>query len=139
MQQNPMAGWGVASLLMLVAAVMVYSRLTAKNETAQLTELVTLRDSENGDTWQMPRGMMEKELYLRGYPVDPNQGLPNPKTGKFTGFPVDAWKETVNRINAERREDEEKSQRKPGAAAPPAPAATAAPSAPPTRPAGSAP
>ena len=121
MQQNPMAGWGVAALLTLVAAVMVYSRLTDKSETAQLTELVTMRCSETGKTWQMPRGRMEKELYLRAYPVDPNQGLANPDTGKFTGFPVDAWKETVNRINAERRDDEEKSRAKPSAAAPSTP------------------
>ena len=124
MQKNPMAGWAVAGLLMLVAAVMVFTRLTAKSETAQLTELVTIRCSETGDTWTMPRGMMEKELYLRSYPVDPNQGLANPKTGKFTGFPVDAWKETVSRVNGERKDDEERFAR-------PAPPGTPAPSAPP--------
>ena len=125
MQQSPMAGWGLAGVLMLVAAVMVYTRLTAKSETAQLTEIVTIRDGETGETWQMPRGMMEKELYLRGYPLDPNQGLPNPKTGKFTGFPADAWKETIGRINGERKPDEEK----PGATPTPpaAPRTSAAP------------
>ncbi len=126
MKQNPMAGWGVAALLMLVAAAMVYTRLMGKSETAQLTELVTIQDRETSDTWQMPRGMMEKELYLRQYPVDPNQGLANPKTGKFTGFPVDAWKETVSRVNNERREVEEKPAAKPSAAAPSAPSAPAA-------------
>lgn len=125
-----MVGWGIACVLMIFAAGMLYMRLTAKNETAQLTELVTLRDAENGDTWQMPRGMMEKELYLRQYPLDPNQGLPNPKTGKFTGFPVDAWKETVTRINGERKEDEEKFApgAKPASSAPPAAGAAASPS-----------
>ncbi len=122
MQQNPMVGWGCAAVLMLFAAGMLYMRLTAKTETAQLTELVTLRDSETGDTWQLPRGVMEKELYMRSYPVDPNQGLVNPKTGKPNGFPVDAWKETVLRINADRRDE--------GAPAPSAaPAPPAAPSA----------
>ena len=122
MQKNPMAGWGVAALLMLVAAVMVYTRLTAKTETAQLTELITVRDSETGDTWQVPRGVMEKELYLRAYPVDPNQGLVNPKTGKPNGFPVDAWKQTVTRINAERQEVEVPARATAAPPAPPAPA-----------------
>jgi hypothetical protein len=121
MQKNPMVGWGVAGALMLFAAGMLYMRLTAKSETAQLTELVTIRDMENGDTWQMPRGMMEKELYLRKYPLDANLGLPNPKTGKFTGFPVDAWKETITRINDERKEDEEKYVKPPLPGAAPTP------------------
>lgn len=102
LQNRPMLGWGVAALLMLFAAAMLYMRLGAKNETEQLTEMVTIRCSETGDTWQVLRGVMEKELYLRSYPLDPNQGLMNPKTGKPTGFPVDAWKQTVERINAER-------------------------------------
>jgi hypothetical protein len=130
MQQNPMAGWAVAALLMLVAAVMVYTRLMAKTEAMQLTEMVTIRDTETGDLWKVSRGVMEKELWLRPYPVDPNEGLVNPKTGKRTGFPVDAWKETVHGINSQRKEDEER-YAKSGAAAPgassPAPAAPAAP------------
>lgn len=126
MRQNPMAGWGVAALLMLVAAVMVYTRLTAKSESAQLTELVTIRCTETGETWQVPRGVMEKELWLRPYPVDTNEGLANPKTGKRTGFPVDAWKETVQNINGQRKDDEEKHSNRglpaPGAPVPPQPA-----------------
>ncbi len=102
MQDNPMAGWAVAAVLMLAAAAALYMRFTASSESQQLTEMVTIRCAESGETWTVARGVMEKELYLRSYPVDPNQGLLNPKTGKFTGFPVDAWKETVERVNAER-------------------------------------
>jgi hypothetical protein len=102
MQKNPMMGWVLASLLMIFAAVMLYMRLGAKTETQQLAENVTIRDAETGETWKMPRGAMEKELYLRPFPLDPNKGLLNPKTGKPTGFPADAWKDTVDRINAER-------------------------------------
>ena len=93
-----MVGWGFAAVLMIFAAGMLYMRFTTKTEVAQLTELVTLRDSETGDTWQLSRGVMEKELYMHA-PIDLNQGLINPKTGKPNGFPVDAWKETVQRIN----------------------------------------
>lgn len=101
LQNRPMLGWGLAAVLMLIAAVMVYVRLSSKSESEQLTEMVTIRCAETGDEWQVLRGVMEKELYLRPFPVDPNQGLINPKTGNPTGFPVDAWKQTVERINAE--------------------------------------
>jgi hypothetical protein len=124
MQQNPMVGWGFAAVLMLFAAGMLYMRLTAKTEVAQLTEMVTLRDAETGDTWQLPRGVMEKELYMRAPPIDPNQGLVNPKTGKANGFPVDAWKETVQRIN----EDVARNDAPAAPSAPPAPKAPGAPS-----------
>jgi hypothetical protein len=102
LQSRPMLGWGLAAGLMLFAALMLYLRLSAKSESEQLTEMVTIRCSETGETWEVLRGVMEKELYLRSYPLDPNQGLVNPKTGKPTGFPVDAWKQTVERINSER-------------------------------------
>ena len=117
MQNNPMLGWGVAALLTLGAAFMLFTRLTAKNETAQLTEMVTLRDSETGETWKVPRGVMEKELWLRAHPLDPNMGMLNPKTGKPTGFPIDSWKETVESINIERSADAKAPPAKP---APPA-------------------
>ena len=117
MRNNPLVGWAVASVLALVAAYMLFTRLTAKTETKELTELVTIRATDTGETWQMPRGAMEKRLYERPYPVNPNDGLPSPTTGKLTGFPVDAWKETVDRINAEREAAGQGSKDK---AAPPA-------------------
>lgn len=117
MQRNPMLGWGVAALLTLGAAFMLFSRLTAKNETAQLTEMVTLRDSETGETWKVPRGVMEKELWLRPHPLDANMGMNNPKTGKPTGFPIDSWKETVESINIERTADAKPPPAKPASAA----------------------
>ena len=103
LRQNPMLGWVLASLLMIAGAFGLYLRLGQKSETDQLTEIVTIRCSETGETWELPRGVMEKELYMRPYPLDPNQGLTNPHTGKPTGFPVDAWKETTARINADRK------------------------------------
>lgn len=116
MQKNPMMGWALAALLTLGAAAVVITRVGAKSETQQLTQMITIRCTETGDTWQVLRGVMEKELYLRPYPIDPNQGLINPKTGKPTGFPIDAWKETVERVNIERSEVEQ-----PPTAKPPAP------------------
>lgn len=114
MAEKPMLGWGIASVLLIAAAVLAWMRFTAKDETGQLTQMVTIRCSETGETWQVLRGIMEKELYLRPLPVDPNEGLMNPKTGKRTGFPIDQWKETVQRINTERELDA-----RPGTAPPP--------------------
>ncbi|HMN39878.1 MAG TPA: hypothetical protein PKE29_03470 [Phycisphaerales bacterium] len=122
LRKSPMLGWGMAAVLMLFAAYMLYTRLNPKDETQQLTQMVTIRCSETGDTWTVPRGIMEKELYLRPFPLDPNQGMVNPKTGRPTGFPVDAWKETIDRINYERGAD----GAKPAGATPSAPAATKA-------------
>ena len=101
--ERPMLGWIVAAVLMLGTAFMLWRQLSG-GETAELSQMVTIRDTETGETWEMSRGSMEKELYMRSFPVDPNEGLTNPKTGKKTGFPVDDWKATITRINAERKD-----------------------------------
>lgn len=128
MAEKPMLGWGIASVLLIGAAILAFTRFSAKDETNQLTQMVTIRCTETGETWQVLRGVMEKELYLRPLPVNPNEGLFNPKTGKKTGFPIDQWKETVERINKERELDARPGQTIPPAA-PTAPAAPAAPKA----------
>lgn len=101
--ERPLLGWIVAAILMLGAAFLLWRQLSG-GEAVELGQTVTIRDSETGETWEMTRGAMEKELYMRTYPVDPNEGLTNPKTGKKTGFPVDDWKATITRINAERKD-----------------------------------
>lgn len=103
LNQKPMLGWGLAALLALATAVLVY-RGMSRGETKELTQSVTIRCRETGKEWQMPRGAMEKQLYMRKYPIDPNEGLINPDTGKPTGFPVDDWKTTIERVNAERKQ-----------------------------------
>lgn len=100
--ERPMLGWGVAAIMMLAAAFLVYRQVTG-GETRELGSMVTIRCTETGDTWQVPRGVMEKELYMRPFPINPDEGLINPKTGKRTGFPVDDWKLTVERINLDRK------------------------------------
>lgn len=101
-KSRPLLGWGLAALLMVATAYFVYRNLTS-DEVNQLTSTVTIRCAETGKTWQMPRGLMERELYDRSFPVDSSQGIINPDTGKPTGFPVDDWKQTIERINAERK------------------------------------
>jgi hypothetical protein len=83
------------------------------------TEMVTIKCRETGDEWTMPRGRMEQMLWDRPAPLDPSQGLPNPKTGKLTGFPKSDWENTIERISAERQEIAQ--QRSKGRGANPAP------------------
>src|ERR1043165_5466958 len=96
-----MLGWGVAGIVGLLA-VFMFLRSMKAGETAQLTQEVTIRCRETGKEWKMSRGAMEKQLMLRPYPVNPEEGLINPDTGKPTGFPVDDWKLTVDRVNVTR-------------------------------------
>ncbi len=100
--QKPMLGWGLAAVLAVATAYFAYRGLTA-GETRELTENVTIRCRETGKEWTMTRGAMEKQLYMRPYPLNPDEGLPNPDTGKPTGFPVDDWKKAIEEINAERK------------------------------------
>lgn len=103
LKKQPMLGWILSAVLMLAAAFMLWRNFSSRNEVTQLTQLVTIRCNETGDTWQVPRGVLEKQLIQRPYPIDPSEGVVNPKTGKPTGFPIDDWKLTIDRINAERQ------------------------------------
>jgi hypothetical protein len=103
LNKSPLLGWGVAAGVGVIAVVM-FVRSMGGGETSELTQDVTIRCSETGKEWTMPRGAMEKELMLRPYPVNPEEGLINPDTGKPTGFPVDDWKLTVERVNSSREE-----------------------------------
>jgi hypothetical protein len=99
--KQPMLGWGVAVVAVVLAAF-TFFRNVSGGETAELTQDVTIRCRETGKEWKMTRGAMEKQLMLRAYPVNPDEGLVNPDTGKPTGFPIDDWKATVDRCNTMR-------------------------------------
>ena len=71
-----------------------------------LSQDVTIRCEETGDEWAMSRGVLERDLYLRQGMIDPAQGIPNPNTGKPTGFPVNKekeWNQVIERINAQKQ------------------------------------
>lgn len=105
LKSKPWAGWAVAGGLMLVCALVWYRSLNSgSNDYSidRMTQDVTIRDRETGEEWVMPRGRMEQYLWDRPLPIDPNEGLPNPKTGKKTGFPKSEWESTVDRITKER-------------------------------------
>src|SRR5262249_40989356 len=103
--RSPWLGW-VLAVLLLLGGVWMYMRLrpaSAAYSLERMSENVTIRCTETGKEWTMPRGEMEKQLFGRSGQIDPSIGLPNPDTGKATGFPVDDWKSTVERINKEKQ------------------------------------
>lgn len=105
---RPWLGWAFAGVV-LVASFFVYRALSGKNDpysVDRLSEIVTLKCIETGFEWQMSRGDMERELRSRVGMCKPEDGLQNPQTGKFTGFPFDKseWTETIERLNGERQE-----------------------------------
>jgi hypothetical protein len=120
---RPALGWAVAGALLLVVALSLYRMRRVGDNPYSLdrtTEMVTIRCRETGEEWQMPRGRMEQALWDRPAPLDPSQGLPNPTTGRLTGFPKSDWENTIDRISAERQEIAAKRSR--GGAGTPAPA-----------------
>jgi hypothetical protein len=64
---------------------------------------------------------MEQILWDRPAPLDPSQGIPNPKTGRLTGFPKSDWENTIDRITAERKEIAASRSRSRGTTSAPAP------------------
>ena len=101
LEKYPMVGWGLAAVLLIGAAfLLVRSRGVEQQE---LAETITIRCSETGKEWKMTRGAVEKQLMMRPYPINPDEGLTNPDTGKPTGFPVDHWKEMVHVLNEDRK------------------------------------
>ena len=101
LEKYPMVGWGLAAVLLIGAAfLLVRSRGVEQQE---LAETITIRCAETGKEWKMTRGAVEKQLMMRPYPINPDEGLTNPDTGKPTGFPVDHWKEMVHVLNEDRK------------------------------------
>ena len=104
LDRSPRVGWLLA-LLFLVAGVLLFVRLRTSPGTysyERMSQDVRVRCSETGEEWTVMRGSMEKELLARRGKIDSSQGLTNPKTGRPTGFPINEWQETIDRLNREK-------------------------------------
>lgn len=105
-RSKPWIGWAVAGVLAVIAVVVLVrggggtSAYTLEDQTQD----VVIRDRETGEEWTIKRGRLEAMLWERAGKLDPNVGLPNPKTGTLTGFPKSDWEETVERVNRDRDE-----------------------------------
>jgi hypothetical protein len=102
---NGAAGWIVAAIAVLLGLWVFIRSLTAKDtyDLSRLSERVTIRYSDTGDEETMTRGEFEEKIRQLGRIIKPDEGLPNPKTGKPTGVLVATreWTETIQRLNAE--------------------------------------
>src|SRR5690349_7565115 len=99
--ERPAPGWLVAGLLLALLALSLLRLRRVDDNPYSLdrtTELVTIKCRETGEEWQLPRGRMEQMLWDRPAPLDPSQGLPNPSSGRLTGFPKSDWENTIDRI-----------------------------------------
>ncbi len=105
LSQKPWIGIVVAiALLGGSIAILTRSGTDDPYSTERLTQDVTIVFSDTGEEIQMPRGRFEVVLWERQGQINPAEGIPNPKTGKLTGFPKKKaeWDEVVARINAEK-------------------------------------
>ncbi len=106
LKSKPWAGWAVAGVLIVVCGWVWYRSLSGGADPytlGRMTQTITIRDRETGDEWTMQRGRFEQALWDRPLPIDPSQGVANPKTGKLTGFPKSEWESTIDRISRERQ------------------------------------
>lgn len=107
LSQKPWIGI-VACVALLGGAAFMLTRGSGGSpySVERLTADVTVVFSDTGEEVKMPRGRFEVFLWDRAGEVKLEEGIPNPKTGKLTGFPKDRgeWEETVKRINAAKAE-----------------------------------
>ncbi len=100
LNKNPMVGWAVAAVLLVGSAA--YWLMGGSSEGPALTDKVTVLFTDTGEEIEMRRGELEMRLLERAGPVDPAQGIINPKTQKPSGVILNKedWAKTVDKLNA---------------------------------------
>lgn len=106
---RPWMGWAVAGAFLVIALVVAMRGFTAAPDAyspERMSEIVTIRFTDTGDTMDIPRGRLIKLLAEQRKTLDVNQGLINPKTNQPTGFPFDKddWAQLIARINEDQAE-----------------------------------
>lgn len=104
LQDRPAIGYALVGIVVLVALTVAYMQVMRPSESQELGQFITIKDSETGETWQFPLGAIERDLHGRDLPINPKEGLPNPTTGKRTGFPEKDWEKMIQRVLAERQQ-----------------------------------
>lgn len=102
---RPWLGWAFAGVV-VVASVVTFIRMRSSDDGVMsgdaLTEEVTIRYTDTGETVSMLRGRLTRELLGKDGRLDPSQGIRNPKTGELSGVLVNdkQWQKLVAEINA---------------------------------------
>ena len=103
LNKKPWLGWSVAGAAMCVAVYFAWRSNNVKGEytTERMTQTLTIRFTDTGDTMEIARGRLMRDLMLAGGHIDPSKGIINPKTNQPTGFPFDKadWETMVAQIN----------------------------------------
>lgn len=127
LKENSVVGYALVALLLCGAIGLMVTRLARPSEGEELAQFLDVKDSESGETWKVPLGAIERNLHGRSLPIDPKEGLPNPTTGKPTGFPEKDWEKIVQRVMAERQQEMAERQKTLTPTPPQAPPAPSAP------------
>lgn len=103
-EEKPWIGWAVAGLLMLVGAFLVARPLLSGSGGPQaLADHVIIIYEDTGEEGKVGFGSLQRILLQEAarQPLNPAEGLTNPKTGKKTGFPKDRdmWQKLVTNAN----------------------------------------
>lgn len=103
LEEKPWIGWTIAGLL-LAGGLFMVGRLFIGGESAEtLTEHILITYEDTGEQSKVLRATLQRTLLSEAVngPLDPAQGLTNPKTGKRTGFPEDRamWEKLVADVN----------------------------------------
>ncbi len=103
MKDKPVLGWAVAAVAIAAAAYFAMSRGPRDQAYTpdMMRQIITIRFADTGDTIDIPRGTLLRDIARGGKVIDPTRGIVNPKTGQPTGFPFDKneWEAMVARIN----------------------------------------
>ncbi len=101
--KKPWLGWLVAGAAMCAAGYFAWRSTSEKGEYTpeRMTQRITIRFTDTGDTMEISRGRLIRDMMLSGGQIDPTKGVINPKTNQPTGFPFnkDDWEKMVGQIN----------------------------------------
>ena len=104
LRESPRLGWLFAAMLLIVVVFLVVQTRAKPGQYSyeRMAQDIRIRCSETGEEWTMPRGRLEADLLARAGKLDASVGVTNPKTGRPTGFPINEWQETIDRLNREK-------------------------------------
>ena len=96
--RRPAVKWTVVGVLGLAVVVAAWRAIPRGGEQAEVMAPVTVTCRETGKVWTMRTAEIERQLISRKFPLNREEGLKNPDTGKLTGFP-EGWEEICLKVD----------------------------------------